>query len=228
MNKLYHPDIKLLEEYVAGDLASGVSLLISTHLTDCEQCQREAAKLTKSSAHELFESEAQALDSNELDMAFDSLFENIEEVTPPLKDRTKTKPFVKFGDKIIPLPEKLAFAAQKELTWKEFGNDCGVAQITDGIGGGLFFIYMGPGETVPEHGHSGCEYSYVVDGYYYSEGTKLSNGDFSVFNESDIHSPATASDEGCLVISFVENRLNFFQGLLAPLNRLLWWYLKRS
>lgn len=230
MNKLYHPDTNLIRDYVNAKLPAGASLLISTHLSECEHCQQHMATLTNEEAQVFFGDDSE-IKEDELDDAFESLFNRIEDeenetiVNIKAKQNTAT---INFGDKVFELPEKLAFAAEKNLNWKEFGNDCGVAQITEGAGGGLFFIYMGPGETVPEHGHSGREYSYVVDGYYYSEGTRLSNGDFSVFDEKDTHAPATASDEGCLVVSFVENRLNFFQGLLAPLNRLLWWYLKRS
>ncbi|WP_412470191.1 MULTISPECIES: cupin domain-containing protein [unclassified Halobacteriovorax] len=229
MRKLYHPGIDLIKKYESGELDAGLGLLVKTHLNGCEACRMQAASELEKQADEFFHSSSHVkLTQEDSDDIFNNLFNSIEASEPKLKKPAPGPSKISFHNKVFTLPDTLSFISDKEIHWKEFGQNSAVAQVTSGKAGGLFFIYLGPGETIPKHGHHGREYSYVLDGYYSSDGHKLETGDFSTFEESDTHEPSTTSEDGCLVISWVENRLNFLHGVFAPLNRLLWWYLKRS
>ena len=230
MKKLYHPDIELIKKYESGELEAGLGLLVKTHLNNCEACRVRAESELERQASDFFHSsDTTQISPDQSDDIFNSIFEKVEGAQPKVERNNINGPAtLKFHDKTFLLPDTLSFVSDKDISWKEFGENSAVAQVTSGKAGGLFFIYLGPGETIPKHGHHGREYSYVLDGHYSSDGHRLDTGDFSTFEESDIHEPSTTSEDGCLVISWVENRLNFLHGIFAPLNRLLWWYLKRS
>lgn len=99
--------------------------------------------------------------------------------------------------------------------------------MTQEINGSLLFIYVGPGEAIPEHGHAGKEYGCVIEGKFEGHGQNFSTGDFTFYDKNTHHSPKALSEEGCLVLVWLEKRLNFLSGPLKPLNPLLWWYLNR-
>ncbi|EPZ49246.1 anti-sigma factor, putative, ChrR family [Bacteriovorax sp. BAL6_X] len=230
MKKLYHPDIELIKRFVTGELEAGPGLLVKAHLNNCEDCRIQAESEFESQANNFFYTNSNLkLEKDVTDDIFNFILDKAECTKAKVESNNIHKPpIVKFQNKTFSLPETFSFISDKDISWKEFGKNSAVAQVTSGKTGGLYFIYLGPGETIPKHGHHGREYSYVLDGYYSSNGHKLDTGDFSTFEESDIHEPSTTSEDGCLVVSWVENRLNFLHGVFTPLNQLLWWYLKRS
>ncbi len=225
MNMLYHPENLVLNKYADGQLEPGISLLVTNHINHCQQCRNYISQKTDELSNRLFEEVSEKENSDDAFNDILNLLDEEEKTSEVVEDNVIT---VNFHDRKFELPKSMAFVKDTEVKWKEFGKECGVAQLSSGENGGLFFIYVGPGETIPDHGHSGREYSYVVAGSYQSNGQDLTTGDFSTFTESDHHAPVATSDDGCLVISWVENRLNFLPGILSPLNRLFWWYLKRT
>jgi putative transcriptional regulator len=122
----------------------------------------------------------------------------------------------------------MSFLKGRQIPWKEFGKNNAIAPVVMSQKGNFYLIYIGPGEIIPQHDHSDIEYSYLVAGSYNDGITTFKTGDFSVSKHGQIHSPQATSDDGCLVISWVEGRLNYFRGFLKPLNSILWWYLHKA
>jgi anti-sigma factor ChrR (cupin superfamily) len=106
-----------------------------------------------------------------------------------------------------------------------FGKGGKICKLGDEGNKALFLIHLSFNEEVPLHSHEGAEHSYVISGSYTADGVQFETGDFSTSTESVTHAPKAGSEDGCLLLSSVENRLNFFQGWLSPLNGLLWWVL---
>lgn len=230
MNKYYHPDSNLLDQYVTGELKPGVASLLSPHLEHCEKCLSYVENKTNEKAALL---NKVTLD-NDINIDVDKYFDEIkdlldEKITDAhVQKEQESGPVLSFQDKNFVLPKVLSFALKDPLNWKEFGKNSRIAPVLTTEKGNLYFIYLDANEKIPSHRHESVEYSYVVAGSYESNGHKLQTGDFSTFDKNDEHAPMAVSEDGCLVVSWVEKRLNFFSGIFSPLNRLLWWYLHKA
>jgi putative transcriptional regulator len=123
------------------------------------------------------------------------------------------------------LPRALKKMTAKPIKWAPFGKGGKISKIGEESGKSLFLIYLSPNGEVPMHSHEGREHSYVIAGSYSADGLTFATGDFSTSTEAVAHAPKAESDDGCLLLSSVENRLNFLQGWLKPFNALFWWVL---
>ena len=227
MTLKYHPDQKLLEQYATGGLGVGISLLVSAHLEHCQQCSKQMAHLTDRAVEKFMMPASEV--SYDLDNELNHLLSKIDtiETYDDIAENNDVAQ-ISFLDKKFFLPKGMGHLASKELNWKEFGKNSRIAPVEVTEQGNLYFIYLDKNEEVPLHGHEGIEYSYVAAGSYASCSDVFNTGDFSSFDSHIKHAPKALSDDGCLVISWVEKRLNFFTGVFSPLNKLMWWYLHKA
>ncbi|MGE3609521.1 MAG: cupin domain-containing protein [Bacteriovoracaceae bacterium] len=223
----HHPQPDVMLEYAQGNILSPLSVMVAAHLEVCKECRdqytKTLEKLTKPDA-EVFQ-----VPSDEMNSALNNIFNMIDQGVEEIKPAKELSPFeITVAGQVIPLPRSMSFLKDQVIPWKEFGKQNAIAPVISQENGRFYLIYMGPGETVPHHDHNGREFSYVVAGTYNDGISNFSSGDFSVFKKGDQHTPHATSDDGCLVVSWVEGRLNFFTGIFKPLNRILWWYLHKA
>lgn len=223
-----HPQIQLIEEYANGALNSPVSLLIRAHLDACPDCQLLYEGQVSSKAKE-FSSSNFKLSQSEIENDFEKVMSKIGKSKKHSAKDTEVAPVtISVSGQVIELPRSMSFLKDQEISWKEFGKKNAIATIPGSLGNQLYLIYIGPGEGVPAHNHTGTEYSYVAAGSYNDGISDFNTGDFTLSTNQVAHSPKATSDDGCLVISWVDGRLNFFRGIFSPLNKILWWYLHRA
>lgn len=225
---IHHPQKSIIGKYSKGELLTPLATLVSAHLEVCQTCSSHYSDMIHADALD-FESSSIDFSNNTIDHAFGLVMNKIE--NPDIfhsADNESENIMLRVSGQVIPLPRSMNFLKDKQIPWKEFGQKNAIAPILTGAEGNLYLIYMGPGETVPKHNHEGMEYSYVVAGTYDDGISSFTTGDFGFFTQTTTHSPRATSDDGCLVISWVEGRLNYFDGWLKPLNSILWWYLHRA
>lgn len=224
---IHHPESNLLFKFSKGELSSALSSMISAHLNQCLECQSSYRKSIEEDSH-IFSSLSGDLTASEIDSAFDSLMNKIDEKSNRDYFIASNNVSVSIAGETFELPDSFGFLKDQEISWKEFGKKNAIAPVITSKEGNFYLIYIGPGESVPEHSHTNIEYSYVAAGSYSDGISTYQTGDFSFTNQTHRHSPVATSSDGCLVISWVEGRLNYFKGILSPLNSLLWWYLHRA
>jgi putative transcriptional regulator len=218
----------MIEKYSTGELLPHLATMISAHLDVCEDCRFTYNQILKRESRD-FASVTSDLSNKELDTAFDSIMNKVTQFKQDLKNEEAPEGMaINVAGQVIHLPRSLNFLKDRQISWKEFGKKNAIAPIVMSPTGNFYLIYIGPGESVPQHNHSGIEYSYVVAGSYDDGISVFNTGDFSLSTHNTSHSPRATSEDGCLVISWVEGRLNYFDGLLKPLNSILWWYLHRA
>jgi putative transcriptional regulator len=223
----HHPHFDLIKKYAIGELTSPLAVMLSAHLETCQDCRLTYNEIVKQEAVQL-DQFAEEMSESELDSAFNSLIELTAHAPAEVAAEPLDRPSINVSDQVVELPKSMRFLKDQIIPWKEFGKKNAIAPVSTSEYGQFYVIYIGPGESVPQHDHTGLEYSYVVAGSYNDGISNFETGDFAVSSNGYSHSPAATSDDGCLVISWVEGRLNFFQGILKPLNPLLWWYLHRA
>jgi putative transcriptional regulator len=225
---IHHPQKELIEKYSSGELFTHLALMVSHHLDVCEECELIHKKnLEKNSNH--FSAGSTDLSEKELDSAFDFVMRKVAEHPDDLKHETERKKItINVSGQLIYLPRSMNFLRDMQISWKAFGMRSAIAPVVMSSHGNFYLIYIGPGEHVPLHHHTGIEYSYVVSGSYEDGISTFHTGDFSISTHEVTHSPHATSKDGCFVISWIEGRLDYLDGFWRPLNPILWWYLHRA
>lgn len=224
---IHHPAKSIVSKFATGELLTPLASMISAHLELCSECKQQYKDLLDIEADQ-FKNEPVQLSDKEVNDAFSLFMNNIDSKKESLPKAENESFILNVSGENIILPHSLSFLKEQKITWKEFGNKNAIAPVITSKEGNFYLIYIGPGESVPEHSHTEIEYSYVVAGSYEDGISKYETGDFSYTDRTHRHSPHATSHDGCLVISWVEGRLNYFKGILSPLNSLLWWYLHRA
>jgi putative transcriptional regulator len=224
---MQHPQKHIIQAFARGHLISSIAAMVSAHIENCQVCQACYHEVLLGEAKAL-ENESSYLSRMDMERAFDSIMFHIDPKTSGLTDVYEDAVKIEISGQVIKLPRSMTFLKNQEISWKEFGKKNAIAPVSMSPEGNFYLIYIGPGESFPGHDHSGLEYSYVAAGSYEDGISTFSTGDFSVSGSGCIHSPKATSSDGCLVIAWVEGRLNYFDGPLRPLNSLLWWYLHRA
>jgi putative transcriptional regulator len=205
------------EANVDGSLAS----VVSAHVQHCSACQ----KTVRATEHELssrsFRSAA-SVSTAEVNEAWKSISSHM---NAPKGRGSNTQGEIVIDGKKFDLPRALHSIAAKPLKWMPFGKSGKISKLGAERGRSLFLIYLASNDEVPLHSHEGTEHSYVIAGSYCADGLTFETGDFSVSTDTATHAPKAGSGDGCLLLSSIENRLNFLQGWLKPFNGLLWWVL---
>ena len=80
----------------------------------------------------------------------------------------------------------------------------------------LFLLKGAPGTRLPQHSHSGTEFTSILAGSYRHEAGQFLAGDFEEADESTEHRPIVGEDEPCLCLVALDGRLKL-SGLIGTL-----------
>lgn len=218
----HHPPSELLKNFTEGSLDGSLASVISAHIEHCSSCQKYVYKIEQELSSSAFASVPPPVSTIDLNEAWNKLSSQMNEPTN-IKPRAQSE--ITLDGMTFYLPRSLHKMAAKPLKWMAFGRGGKLCRLGHENGRSLFLIYLSANEEVPLHSHEGPEYSYVVAGNYSADGIQFDTGDFSISNKEIIHAPKAGSDDGCLLLSSVDKRLNYLHGWLKPFNGLLWWIL---
>ena len=218
-----HPSSDLLKKFAEAQIDGAISSVVSAHTEHCSLCLRALRGLELQLSSQVFNADSQ-MSTTQLDDAWKKISSRLTADTDATKNLDIQSELQLDGCKFV-LPKALRQWCKVPLKWVAFGKGGKICKVGDEKGRSLFLIYLAANEEVPLHSHAGHEHSYVISGRYSADGVDYNTGDFSCSAEDVTHAPKAGSDGGCLLLSSVETRLNFFHGLLSPLNGPLWWVL---
>ncbi len=243
-----HPTDSDLVDFVEGTLSPAKSLLVSAHCDMCNCCREKSEIFTEQLASKVFDEPEQ---STSILSDFVNMFSEITEdeelastnnngilanpsnvlqqiIKNELRDSrnhpnlTKSDALYLDGRKFI-LPKTLIRFTDRLGEWSKLVGKLWQAQIDIGNGQLAQFIYMEKDGSIPEHTHKGNELTLVIDGEFSDGISQYDSGDYINLNSSHTHTPCTASEEGCLVFSVIDQPLYFTSGwakLVNPLSNL--------
>lgn len=215
----HHPSKPLLQQFAAADLDLPTSTLISAHIEACSSCAKEVHAIEQRLSNDCFETGMGAVDSEAIWEKF-RLSLRSAELKPTAK--ISENPTLTIQGHRFTAPRALAKILRSDLKWKTFGSGGRIAKLQGSGESDLFLIHLPPKQSVPLHTHSDKEYSYVIAGRFFADGETYESGDFGVSDSAVRHAPVAGDDDGCLLISSIQGRLNFFTGWLTPLNVVFW------
>ena len=229
-NKHFHPESKLLREFVKGELSTGLSVAISAHLEMCSSCQQAANDLENSIATKWVEESP--VKSVEFGGDIDTLISSItatsqikEEMPAPAQDNTVSID-CESDMREVKLPSVLAKIAADGLEWKRVAGGISEASVVLDDKTQCEFLYMKPGSQVPPHKHQGSEVTLVLDGSFSDDFGDYKPSDFLLRTSKDTHQPRT--EEGCLCFAVLDSPLTFTSGLARLLNPILRYRFRRA
>ena len=202
----YHPKFIDLQAFSAGNCEPAMALMISAHVDMCSQCQQDCVDIQAELAAEIF---APLSTAAPLDRQYLAMMSNITDLpVAKTKKAVVSNTSIELDGKFFELPRSLRRHVKNTGSWSRLVGKLWQAPIDLGDIGNANFMYMEKGGRVPEHTHKGTEMTLVIDGQYGDGLAEYDCGDFTVMNNQHKHLPHSEADDGCLVLTIVDQPLH--------------------
>jgi putative transcriptional regulator len=204
----YHPSEETLTRYSAGTLEPGPRLVVSVHLTGCEACRTRVME---------YEAVGGAL-LEELPvtpMAPEALARTLAMIDAPEPIRSTRRERL---SALLPgggaLPEPLHACEIGRWRWLAPGIRWSRITLPQDASANVGLLRVGPGKELPEHGHTGTEFTQVLVGSF-SEGSEhFLPGDLAEADADVEHQPVVDLDGECICLIAMEGRMRL-RGLVG-------------
>lgn len=80
----------------------------------------------------------------------------------------------------------------------------------------MFFLKARPGTPLPQHTHTGTEFTSILTGAYVHEGGRFGAGDFEEADEGVEHRPVVEPGEECVCLVALDGKLRL-SGVIGAL-----------
>jgi putative transcriptional regulator len=190
-----------LLSYAAGALDPARSLMVSSHIAYHDDLQEAVAD-----AETLGGTLLETIDNaNVSDSALDQILSRLED-GPAQEIRRETS-----GSGRIPQPLMEFMDCDLDaLNWRFMGPGMSNARLWDGANGEkLWLLRAKGGIAVPEHGHTGDEWTLVLNGAYSTTEGHFVPGDIETADGEIEHQPLIDADEECICLVFTAGPLQF-------------------
>lgn len=228
----HHPNATILKDFVDGNLADSVSLIVSSHVELCEHCQKQVSMLTAQAADSVFESDTSAfendtaglkLSDSEMDAflsddgEFD--FDAIDQITADLSQAVEVVVEAQqetVSNTTFTIPRALNSVARKD--WLNLGKISRARLDFDDESHHTSLLHIDKDGQVPCHTHKGFEITLLLEGSFEDEMGVYNKGDFIWLDGEHTHQPATK--EGCVCLTVSSDALYFTKGVSQLFNPL--------
>lgn len=211
MNARHLASDETLAGFAAGRLDEGMSLVVAAHLEINAASAKALREIEAVGGGVLAQGEAVPM----LTSAEDALA------------RLDREP----GEAPVPVPVRAAEAGLPQVLqpyelgrWHPIGRGVAMRRVhVPGAQARVFMLRAAPGIWLPEHRHTGNEWTTILAGAYEHEYGRFGRGDFDEANENHEHHPRVDAVEGCTCIVALTGEVRFrgwLGRLLQPLVRL--------
>ncbi|MCC4781900.1 transcriptional regulator [Vibrio splendidus] len=221
----HHPNAAILKDFVDGNLADSVSLIVSSHVELCEHCQKQVSMLTVQAADSVFESDTAGLKLSDSEMdaflsddgEFD--FDAIDQITADLSQAVEVVVEAQqetVSNTTFTIPRALNSVARKD--WLNLGKISRARLDFDDESHHTSLLHIDKDGQVPCHTHKGFEITLLLEGSFEDEMGVYNKGDFIWLDGEHTHQPATK--EGCVCLTVSSDALYFTKGVSQLFNPL--------
>ena len=226
----HHPNSAILQDFVDGNLADSVSLIVASHVELCEHCRKQVSMLTAQAADSAFESDALELKLSDSEMGafladdgeFD--FDAINQITADLSQAVEVAVEAQqetVYNTTFTIPRALNSVVRKD--WTNLGKISRARLDFDDESHHTSLLHIDKDGQVPCHTHKGFEITLLLEGSFEDEMGVYNKGDFIWLDGEHTHQPATK--EGCVCLTVSSDALYFTKGvsqLFNPLGRYIY------
>ncbi len=204
----HHPTTETLTDYVTGRLDLGRSVVVAAHAEACPACAAEIQLMQGVGGALLEEAVGTPLQADALTRAL----ARIEAVERELL-REPRRPAV---DQDEHLPQ--AVRGFERGTWQWIGPGIHRRMLTlpDDNGARVFLLKARPGTRMPDHTHTGVEFTLVLSGAFAHVLGRFGPGDFEEADDGIEHQPIVEAGEECICLVAMDGTLKL-NGMLGRL-----------
>lgn len=206
----HHIPDAMLAAYASGSLAQPFALVVAAHVSICRECRAGLSAHQSAGGAVLEALDAVAVSA---DMKAHLLARLDRPHTPePVHKRQGAYPG--------PVMEALKGRPPR---WKALGTGVRQDILMAGNSGSVRLLYIPPGQSVPDHSHSGLEMTLVLQGSFSDQTGRFGVGDVEVAGEDLDHTPIADPGVACICLAATDAPLRFrslIPRLLQPLFRI--------
>jgi putative transcriptional regulator len=206
----HHPDEEALAAFAAGTLDEPRSVVVAAHVAMCPHCRATIAAFEQLGGTLVERAVPAASRTGSLDQALARLDEAAPRATVSRQ----------------PEPDCPAVLAPYEVgRWRWIGPGVhwrGV-EVPESDGTRVFMLKAAPGSSLPHHGHSGIEWTCVLQGAFRHDLGRYGPGDFDAADNTVDHTPVVEEGDVCICLVAMQGNLElrgWIGKLLQPFVRL--------
>lgn len=198
----HHPSDETLLRFVSGSLPAAAALVVSVHRDGCPICRETIGHFEATGGALLDAVEPAALS----DSALDDVLARLDEVEPA----PSLQPAQAYREPFAPgLPLPSALRHCEIGNWQRVTPSLRIRRIRvpDAPEERLLLMHIGAGRRMPEHGHTGTEFTHVLSGRFYDHLGRYGPGDLEEADADIEHQPIVEPDEDCYCLAAVDGRM---------------------
>jgi putative transcriptional regulator len=199
-----HPSDALLLSHAAGRLPTGLAVVVAVHVERCARCAAYVGALEATAGALLEETPPVAMQAQALDRVMEALD------APPVGAAQAT---LLQGPPPLPQGETWpsALARSQIAPWRWIGPGMRYSRVrvADDDPVIVFLLRLAPGKYLPQHAHSGREFTQVLCGSFHDGRAQFEAGDFDAAFPGVHHLPVVQSAGECVCLTAVQGRLQF-------------------
>ncbi|HXI07886.1 MAG: ChrR family anti-sigma-E factor [Bradyrhizobium sp.] len=209
MSITHHASDDTLAAFASGNLDEARSVVVAAHVALCARCRATMGALEQVGGALIDRAAPASMRAESLDAAL----ARIGTVTPAASAPRTTPDY----------PQVLAPYSVGPWRWIGPGVYWRGADVPSSDGTRVFMLKSAPGSSLPHHGHSGVEWTCVLEGAFRHEQGRYGPGDFDDADDNVHHTPFVEPGATCVCLVALQGRLElrgWIGKLLQPFVRL--------
>ena len=206
MNIKHHLTDITLGAFTAGTLMESTSLVIASHLSLCQVCQKRYSQLEYIGGLHLLQASPETMPADSLQKTLIKLGK--QEIA---SSHVLANAKVPIND-TLPAPLREFIPTQLEnIKWNSLAPGIKGHPLTelDTGNGTLSLLKISPGMSIPDHNHQGTELTLVLKGSFSDEIGQFSVGDIADLDDTTRHQPIADTSEACICLIATDASLKF-------------------
>ena len=203
MTNRNHATDDTLMRFAAGTLAAGPAIVVEAHLASCPVCRARVGEYEALGGSLLEEMEPTPLSATVLSDMLAMLDD--EEAT----GAAVSPPLAPLEIEGIRLPDALRGCDIGSWRWIGPGMKMSRVGVPQDPDANLILLKVGPGRALPDHGHVGTEFTYIVSGSFSDKFGTFRPGDLAEMDDDVEHQPVVDRDGECICLAAMEGRMRF-------------------
>lgn len=195
----HHPTAETLIDFVTGRLDLGRSVVVAAHAETCAACAAELRLMRGVGGALLSEAGGTPLQADALTRAL----ARIEAVEREFVQR----PAEIERDEDRLLPQAVRDFARGKWQWIGPGIHRCMLALPDDSGARVFLLKARPGTKMPDHTHTGVEFTLVLSGAFAHDLGRFGPGDFEEADDSVEHQPIVEAGDVCICLVAMDGTL---------------------
>ncbi|EJN12334.1 anti-sigma factor, putative, ChrR family [Bradyrhizobium sp. YR681] len=203
MTITHHPGDEILAAFASGTLDEARSVVVAAHVSLCAHCRATVATFEQFAGALVERASPAALRPGALDAAL-SRIDADAPAAPVAWEAEPDCPLV-----LAPYPVGKWRWIGPGLYWRG-------ADVPSGDGTRVFMLKAAAGSSMPHHGHSGIEWTCVLQGAFRHDLGRYGPGDFDEADDSVDHTPFVEEGDPCICLVAMQGNLQL-RGLVGRL-----------